>query len=60
MSEEDALDLKPWERAGRDTLAAASISDETAIKILKPCRLVMDLLEQLKREQEAKMAEGLL
>lgn len=36
VSKGDALDLKTWERAGRDTLATASVDDDTTINNIKP------------------------
>lgn len=59
VSERATLNVKTWEQAGRHILSAASTGDETAINIIKTRRLIMDLLEQLKREREAKTAEGL-
>lgn len=52
VPEGNALELKTWERAGRDTVATASISDDTAINIIKPWRLIMDI--RTVREWESK------
>lgn len=59
MSKGATLDVKTWVQAGRHILSAASAGSETAINVIKPWRLVMDLLEQFKREREPKTAEGL-
>lgn len=58
MTEGAALDFKMWERAGRLIFQAASIGDEAASGVIKPWRLIMDLLRQLQSKRNAKVVEG--
>lgn len=52
------MDLKTWDQAGRHILAAAAIGNETAINVIKPWRLILDLIKQLESEQDMSVAEG--
>lgn len=58
VTEGATLDFKTWDQDGRIILQAASIGDEAAISVIKPWRLMMDLLRQLQRERNGRVAEG--
>lgn len=49
-----------WEWAGRYILEAATIASETVINVIKPWRLILDLLRQLGNEQDTRTVEGML
>lgn len=49
-----------WEWAGRYILEAATIASETVINVIKPWRLILDLLRQLGNEQDTRTVEGTL
>lgn len=55
VSKGAALDLKTQEQTGQDILSVASIGNDTAINVIKPWRIVLDLLKQLKNEQGRRM-----
>ncbi|XP_038002566.1 uncharacterized protein LOC119704909 [Motacilla alba alba] len=59
VSEGAALDLKTWERAGRRILTAASTGDGSAIYVIKPLRLIMNIIKMLQSERVVRTAEGL-
>lgn len=56
---EAALDIKSWERTARFIIEAASIGDKAAINVIKPWRLVLDLLMQLRAKRNVRMAVGM-
>lgn len=41
-------------------LAAASIGNETVINVIKPWTLILDLLKQLRNEQDTRTGKGML
>lgn len=45
VTEGATLDLRTWEGTGRFIIEAASIGDETANNVIKPSRLIVDLLK---------------
>lgn len=47
VTERTTLDLKTWGWTGKFIIEAASIGNETAINVIKPWRLILDLLRQL-------------
>lgn len=53
-----SVDVKTRGQAGQHILSVASTGEETTINIIKPWRFIMNLLKQLKRERDTRMAEG--
>lgn len=60
LSEGSTLDLKMWERAGRYIPAAATIADDSIFNVLKPWRLILQLLRQLGNKQDTRTAKEML
>lgn len=48
-----------WERTGRFITEAVSVGDKATINVIKPWRVVLDLLRQLKAKQDARTAVGM-
>lgn len=60
MTEQVTLDFKMWDWAGRLIFQAASLGDEAASGVIKPWRLIMDLLRQLQSKRNVRVVEGVL